>query len=147
MNIGALDIASIIGYATHDMAGSYDLLKHGDMISDDKSYREYNLYWFLHDLHAAYSFDVFAVELAAGQHKNALIVMSQLRGVVNLFAAHNGIEIISYPPKTIKKWFTGNGNAGKPEMIEEYTRRTGLIPQDDNAADAYAIYQMAKEKL
>lgn len=144
MNLLALDIATTSGYCTHDMVGSYNLLK-GDMKGPKN--REYNLWWFLHDLHASYNIDVIAVELAAGTHKNALVVLSQLRGVVNLFATHNDIQIISKPPKSIKKWFTDNGNCSKEEMMEEYTKRTGLIAQDDNAADAYALYQMVKEEL
>jgi len=45
------------------------------------------------------------------------------------------------PVGTIKKSFTGKGNAGKDEMIAE-CRRRGFEPADDNEADAIAILLM-----
>ena len=45
----------------------------------------------------------------------------------------------------IKKFWTGKGNAKKEDMIAE-ARKRGLDPEDDNAADALAIYFMAKAK-
>lgn len=134
----ALDIATVTGYATPDCSGSYNLTKDN---------RETNLYWFLHDLHAAYDMEVIAVERAAGQHKNALLVLSQLRGVVNLFAKMNDIKVVDYSPKTIKLFFTGNGNCGKEDMMSEYEKRTGCAAIDDNQADAYALFQLAKQDI
>jgi len=131
----ALDIATVLGYATPDCSGSYNLTKDN---------RETNLYWFLHDLYAAYEMEVIAVERAAGQHKNSLIVMAHLRGVVNLFAKHHDIKVVEFSPGTIKKFFTGNGRASKEEMMEEFMSWTCRIPVDDNEADAYALFQLAK---
>lgn len=45
------------------------------------------------------------------------------------------------PVGTIKKWFTGKGNAKKHEMIAEAKKR-GFAPTDDNEADAIAILLM-----
>lgn len=45
------------------------------------------------------------------------------------------------PVGTIKKSFTGKGNASKEEMIAE-CRRRGFEPADDNEADAIAILLM-----
>lgn len=43
---------------------------------------------------------------------------------------------------TIKKQFTGKGNAKKDEMVADAKRR-GFRPEDDNAADAIAILDWA----
>ncbi len=42
------------------------------------------------------------------------------------------------PVGTIKKAWTGNGNAGKNLMIDEAKKR-GFTPKDDNEADALAL--------
>lgn len=44
----------------------------------------------------------------------------------------------------VKKHFTGKGNATKEMMIEEAIRR-GYRPRDDNAADAIAVFELARE--
>lgn len=49
------------------------------------------------------------------------------------------------PVGTIKKSWTGKGNATKAEMIKEAQRR-GFNPKDDNAADALAILHLAKSE-
>lgn len=46
------------------------------------------------------------------------------------------------PVGTIKKYWTGKGNAGKDAMVAEAKRR-GFEPKDDNEADALAILHMA----
>lgn len=47
--------------------------------------------------------------------------------------------------KTIKKYFTGSGNADKVAMLAE-ARRRGFNPSDDNSADALAILSWAVEQ-
>lgn len=48
------------------------------------------------------------------------------------------------PVGTVKKLWTGKGNAAKPAMIAEAKRR-GFAPEDDNAADALAILHAAQQ--
>jgi len=45
---------------------------------------------------------------------------------------------------TLKKFWTGKGNAGKSEMIAE-CRRRGFSPRDDNEADAIALLHWGLE--
>lgn len=47
---------------------------------------------------------------------------------------------------TIKKFWTGSGNAGKEAMIKE-ARERGHNPKDDNEADAIAICYVAVEQF
>lgn len=53
-----------------------------------------------------------------------------------------GIPYSGVPVGTIKKHWTGNGNAKKQAMIDE-ARKRGFNPKDDNAADALAILDYA----
>lgn len=140
-NILALDIATNTGFANHEISGSINLGK-GITLN-----RYYNLYWFLQDLHWAYDFDTIAVERVAGQHKNALIVMAMLRGVVELFTFNKDIKIVTYSAGTIKKFYTGKGNANKDAMMDEFKKRTGKDPINDNEADAHAIYLLHQSNL
>lgn len=50
------------------------------------------------------------------------------------------------PVGTIKKFATGKGNAGKPEMIAA-ARAWGHEPVDDNEADALAIFYCKSAEL
>jgi len=50
------------------------------------------------------------------------------------------------PVGTIKKFATGKGNAGKPEMIAAMRAR-GHLPKDDNEADALALLHFVIEVL
>ena len=76
----------------------------------------------------------------------------ELGGLSHLLRAmyfEKGIEFIIIPPKTLKKYFTDNGNADKLGMIEECNKRGANIPFfkrikkqtvfDDNVADSYAL--------
>ena len=66
--------------------------------------------------------------------------------VVLEFAAQHNIETMSVHSGTLKKYATGKGNAGKPEMIAEAINR-GYSPIDDNEADAQLMLEYAMEKL
>lgn len=48
------------------------------------------------------------------------------------------------PVGTIKKFATGKGNAGKPEMVAA-VRKMGYAPADDNEADAIAMMMLKLE--
>lgn len=133
----ALDLATSTGFCAPDVSGRI-LLK-------DKKHSA--LYGFLWDIHAAYQVETIAVERTAGAHVNSLIFMSRLRGVVELFAERHDIKVVDYSPKTVKKHFTGNGNSGKPGMIDEFVRRKGKQPITDDEADAYALFCLAAEEL
>lgn len=132
----ALDLATTTGFCTPDTSGAIKL----------KGNKHSELYHFLWDLNACYDVEVIAVERTAGQHKNALIVMSRLRGVVNLFAERNDIKVVDYSAGTIKKSFTGNGRASKEDMVAEFKKRTGRDPVSDDEADAYALFELASKE-
>lgn len=60
-------------------------------------------------------------------------------GIIATIAAYCEELQIPYqavPVGTIKKHATGKGNAGKLLMVDACKRKLGVIPQDDNEADA-----------
>lgn len=61
-----------------------------------------------------------------------------LRAIVEMFGEHHRIEYSGIGVGTIKKGFTGKGNAKKPEMMAR-CRELGFHPADDNEADAIAL--------
>jgi len=66
-----------------------------------------------------------------------------LTGIVQAFAAEIGAEYDAVHTGTLKKFATGKGNAGKPDMIAYFKREIGKEPADDNEADAYALLRYA----
>lgn len=53
----------------------------------------------------------------------------------------SGMEAVEVPPKTLKKFATGSGNANKPAMRDALFRRTGMDLDDDNQVDAWWLRQ------
>lgn len=58
----------------------------------------------------------------------------------------HGIPYEGVPVATIKKFITGKGNAGKEAVIEA-VKALGHFPEDDNEADAIAIFYCAQQKI
>lgn len=64
------------------------------------------------------------------------------RALVEMVAAQHNVQLLAVGVGTIKKAWTGAGNADKAAMIAEAKRR-GFRPDSDNAADALAILHWA----
>lgn len=103
--------------------------------------------------------DAWIVQLMRRTHPDKIYYESPyIRGAVNLRTVLKlaglaaivdmegftllGIETETVNPTTLKKHFTSNGRAKKPEMIAQ-CRRHGWDPENDNEADALAILHMA----
>ena len=56
----------------------------------------------------------------------------------------NDIPFKIVPPKTLKKWAVGNGNADKKMMMNGSKKRWGLEFKDDNICDAYNLAQLVR---
>ncbi|MDQ3107836.1 MAG: crossover junction endodeoxyribonuclease RuvC [Actinomycetota bacterium] len=67
--------------------------------------------------------------------------LGELGGVVRVALAERDITTWIAAPATIKKFATGRGNARKPDMLDA-SRRAGYEgSNDDNAVDAWWLYQ------
>jgi Holliday junction resolvasome RuvABC endonuclease subunit len=91
--------------------------------------------------------DLITFELSQGFHQNAVIVQSELHGVLKLFCEENKIDYRSFSPPEIKKFATGKGNANKDKMIEAARSKHGYLGNDDNTADAIHIYHLTRQSL
>jgi Holliday junction resolvasome RuvABC endonuclease subunit len=65
--------------------------------------------------------------------------------VVRMALHDRGIAWVEVPPSSLKKYATGRGNAGKPEMQAAAAKRLGHTPDrpDDNVIDALFLRAMA----
>ena len=77
---------------------------------------------------------------------DAAHVYGGLMAVLTSWCEKNEVPYQGVPVGTIKKSFTGNGNAGKNLMIAECVRR-GFKPIDDNEADALGIKNGETKRL
>jgi len=84
-----------------------------------------------------------------------LSYMSVGRTVHERTALHHMIRCYLYkkeipfeivPPKTLKKWATGNGNSDKKQMMANALERWGINFTDDNLCDAYCLAKMILAK-
>jgi len=53
------------------------------------------------------------------------------------------LRIVVVAPASLKRYATGKGNAGKPQMVAEAIRRLGYTGHDDNECDALWLRAMA----
>ena len=57
-----------------------------------------------------------------------------------------GCECVAVHTATLKKRATGRGNAKKPEMIAAARERWGIVPSDDNHADALCLLALGLDQ-
>ena len=89
---------------------------------------------------------LIAYERPAGMHKASIMVASEMVGVLKDLCIEMNINLACYSAQQIKKFATGKGNAGKPEMIEA-AKKLGYSPVDDNEADAIHLYHLAQKDV
>ncbi len=86
--------------------------------------------------------DVVAIERVFSQN-NVRTVMgtAQASGVIALLAARAGLPVAFHTPSEVKAAVTGEGRAGKEQVISMVTRLLGLAtaPRPADAADALAL--------
>jgi Holliday junction resolvasome RuvABC endonuclease subunit len=89
---------------------------------------------------------VFYEEVRRHAGTDAAHVYGGLMATLTAWCEERSIPYRGLPVGTIKKHFTGNGNASKQLMIAECERR-GFRPKDDNEADAIAVFDLALAEL
>jgi Holliday junction resolvasome RuvABC endonuclease subunit len=73
-----------------------------------------------------------------GVTTNATQIWGGFMATLQTWCEERNIPYQGVPVGTLKKFWTGRGNAKKPEMIAEAVAR-GYQPADDNEADAIAL--------
>ena len=69
------------------------------------------------------------------------VVLGHTRGVILLAAAQAGIDVVEFPPATVKKSIVGTGRAAKAQVGYMVQRLLNLrtAPSPDDAADGVAL--------
>ena len=144
LNILALDVATHCGFATETASGCWDLSIKRDESSGMRLIRFKSK---LKEICPLENINLIVFERAAGFHKAALIVEAELLGILKLFCEENNLDYRAYSASEIKKFATGKGNAPKSLMVKVAQEKWGMTGDDDNQADALAIYHLAKHSL
>ena len=71
-----------------------------------------------------------------GRQQAVVLDLAQLGTLIRYKLLLKGYPLITASPKKIKKFVTGNGNAGKPQMMDAVFQRWGYKASTDNLADA-----------
>jgi len=91
-------------------------------------------------------FDIICYEQTHNRGGAATETAAGLATRVQEFCAVNGPNHAVVHSTTLKKFWTGAGNAGKPDMIAK-CEDLGFCPLDDNEADAIAGLHWALDNL
>lgn len=86
--------------------------------------------------------DAVGIEGYAHGRANRAHQMGELGGLLRVELHLFKLPFIVVPPSTLKKFATGKGNAGKPEVLIAAVKRLGYEGTDDNEADALWIWHI-----
>lgn len=141
MNILSLDVATHCGWCTETASGVWDFSIKRDESSGMRLIRFKSK---LKEIVELEKINLITFERTSGFHKSALIVQSELHGVLKIFCEENNIEYRAFSAGEIKKHATGKGNANKDAMIYAAKTKLNYTGNDDNEADAMWIYNLTK---
>ncbi len=77
-------------------------------------------------------------QVFSGASPRSALVLGQARGVALAVAARAGLPVFEYAPAAVKLAFTGNGRAGKDQMLRTARMLLGATPRLSDEADALA---------
>lgn len=153
MNILTLDLGNSLGWALHVRSGalssgSFDCRPRANEATGQRwlKFRAHlsELRRAAGDIHVVYYEEV----MAHGPRERPNVLAAHAYGGflahLETWCALANIRLVPVSVGTIKKHWTGKGNAKKPEMMAEAKRR-GFSPVDDNQADALALMRYALE--
>jgi crossover junction endodeoxyribonuclease RuvC len=84
--------------------------------------------------------DEAAVEAVfSGASARSALVLGQARGVALAVASRAGLPVSEYAPSQVKLAFTGNGRAGKDQMLRTARMLLGTEAELSDEADALAV--------
>lgn len=137
----ALDPATHCGYAVNRaLYGVWDLTPKRD---ESAGMRLIRLRSKLNEILISEKINLVVFERPGGQHKNAIIVQSEIQGQIKTVCEDHHIEYRAYSSQEIKKYATGKGNCGKPAMIKAANDKLGYPGKNDNEADALWLFEIA----
>lgn len=78
-------------------------------------------------------------QVHAGPSPRSALVLGQARGVALAAAGKAGLPVFEYQPSEVKLSFTGNGRAGKEQMVRTARQLLDLEAERSDEADAVAV--------
>jgi len=94
------------------------------------------------DLISLHKATAFAIEAPFfGKNVQSMLKLGRAQGVAIAAAMHSGISITEYSPKKVKQSITGNGNAGKEQVMKMIQQLLNIkeSPKHMDASDALAV--------
>jgi len=143
MKILALDIATVTGWATDTAFGTWNLKPNR---GESESMRVVRFKSKVREMVNMEGITLVAYERPAGMHKASIMVASEMVGVLKDLSHELGFDLACYSATEIKKFATGKGNAGKPDMIAAAIA-LGNAVINDNEADAIHLLRLVKNEL
>lgn len=140
----ALDPSTKCGWAVKNAFGTWDLKPKRD---ESIGMRVVRFKAKLSEVIESLNIEIVVFERPGGRNTGAIITQSELQGVIKLYCEEKGVDYKAYSSSEIKKFATGKGNSGKPEMIKAAKDKYGYQGTDDNEADALHLYHLAKSDL
>lgn len=84
----------------------------------------------------------FAIEAPFfGKNVQSMLKLGRAQGVAIAAAMHTNVPISEYAPRKVKQSVTGNGNAGKEQVMKmlQQILKTEMLHESFDAADALAV--------
>ena len=135
----ALDIATYTGYYSVHESGVWNFTE-SKKRNDNKQHKDFRdtLLSFIKDYGIL---QIVAEDVNVNNHFRDMRKLSEFRGILLEICDELNLpepEFINVA--TLKKWATGNGKAGKSDMMQACIDRYRYTPVDDNAADACHLF-------
>ena len=78
-------------------------------------------------------------------HPNNTLQLGAIHYMIRILLYKNDIKYKTVPPKSLKLFHCGFGNAKKAEVLDAVEKTLGVRFKDHNLADAYGLARMALE--
>jgi len=147
MKLLALDVATKTGWTLSPDSGLFGTWDFSIKRDESGGLRLMRFKAKLKEIHEAEGINLVVYERTAGRHRGAIIVQSELHGMMKTWCEENKVEYRAYSAPEIKKFATGKGNSGKPLMIQACIDKYNITPVDDNSADSLHLWHLAKQDL
>lgn len=79
-----------------------------------------------------------------GSKGRSVFDVAELGGCVRFLLHRLGVPYVDVAPSSLKKYAAGKGNCGKDMMIAAAIRRFGFAGSDNNEADAFLLWCLAR---
>jgi Holliday junction resolvasome RuvABC endonuclease subunit len=82
-----------------------------------------------------------------GSKGSRVFSIGELGGIIKYMLWKKNYKIVIVPPKTLKKFITNNGNAGKELMLLKTYKKYGVEFSDNNECDAFGLAKIGQAIL